>query len=258
MQQTHRHAQRGLHEHGLERFHPLGLTRGRPPDRHCSGLVRAGHSSPGCCWRRGSGACLPLCRRRRSTWAPGPCSWRGCWWALACAWATVAPAGMACAPCRESRRALRGFGRARLRPRLAPRRHDGPRQGQGLSRCLRAWDPSLAFVMGGAVGVGAVAFQFARRRTHVWSGAPMAALPARERINAPLLAGGVLFGIGWGIAGFCPGPAIVAAGAGFGPALWFVPAMLAGMLLHDEGWARWRRGPPMATTDPSRPSPPQP
>lgn len=112
--------------------------------------------------------------------------------------------------------------------------------------------------MGGAVGVGAVAFQFALRRTHAWSGALTADLPARERINAPLLAGGVLFGIGWGIAGFCPGPAIVAAGAGFGHALWFVPAMLAGMLLHDEGWARWRRVPPMATTDPSRPSPPQP
>ena len=59
-------------------------------------------------------------------------------------------------------------------------------------------------------------------------------MPSITPVDARLAAGALLFGVGWGIAGFCPGPALVALGSGFVPALWFVPAMLAGMTLHDE------------------------
>jgi uncharacterized membrane protein YedE/YeeE len=95
------------------------------------------------------------------------------------------------------------------------------------------WDPSLAFVMGGGIAVGVVAFALARRRTRSWSGSPME-IPTLRQIDRRLVAGGLLFGAGWGIAGFCPGPALVALGSGM-PAAWvFVPAMLAGMLVHDR------------------------
>ncbi|MEY4751221.1 MAG: hypothetical protein RIQ60_3435 [Pseudomonadota bacterium] len=96
-----------------------------------------------------------------------------------------------------------------------------------------AWDPSLAFVMGGAIAVGVVAFALARRRTRSWTGDAME-LPTSRVIDRRLLGGGALFGIGWGIGGFCPGPALVALGSGLGSAWVFVPAMLAGMWLHDR------------------------
>jgi uncharacterized membrane protein YedE/YeeE len=96
-----------------------------------------------------------------------------------------------------------------------------------------AWDPSLAFVMGGAILVGVFAFAAARRRTRSWSGEPME-LPTSRVIDRRLLLGGVLFGTGWGIGGFCPGPALVALGSGLAQAWVFVPAMLAGMWLHDR------------------------
>ena len=76
-----------------------------------------------------------------------------------------------------------------------------------------AWDPSLALVMGGAVGVGAVAFFAARQRTASLLGAEMK-LPAALQIDRRLVGGSLLFGIGWGVAGFCPGPALVALGMG--------------------------------------------
>ena len=90
------------------------------------------------------------------------------------------------------------------------------------------WDPSLALVMAGAVAVGLVAFAVARRRTVSLLGGPMR-LPTARAIDRRLVAGSLLFGIGWGIAGFCPGPALVALGLGQGKALVFVVAMLAGM-----------------------------
>jgi hypothetical protein len=107
---------------------------------------------------------------------------------------------------------------------------------QGFLDVAGAWDPSLAFVMGGAIAVGIGAFALAKRRERAWSGAPMAlpALPATTRIDARLVGGGVLFGIGWGLGGYCPGPAVVALGAGSTSALWFVGAMLGGMALHDK------------------------
>ncbi len=94
------------------------------------------------------------------------------------------------------------------------------------------WDPSLAFVMGGAIAVGAVAFAVARRRTRSLLGAAMR-LPAARAIDRRLVAGSVLFGIGWGVAGFCPGPGLVAAGMGDAKALVFVAAMLAGMVGYE-------------------------
>jgi uncharacterized membrane protein YedE/YeeE len=100
-----------------------------------------------------------------------------------------------------------------------------------------AWDPSLAFVMGGAILVGVFAFAAARRRSRSWSGEPME-LPTSRVIDRRLLLGGVLFGIGWGIGGFCPGPALVALGSGLAQAWNFVPAMLVGMWLHDRLFSR--------------------
>ena len=95
-----------------------------------------------------------------------------------------------------------------------------------------AWDPSLMFVMGGAVGVGAVAFALARRRTRSLLGERMQ-LPAKRTIDRRLIAGSALFGAGWGLAGFCPGPAIVALGIGETKAVVFVLAMLVGMWLFE-------------------------
>jgi uncharacterized membrane protein YedE/YeeE len=91
-----------------------------------------------------------------------------------------------------------------------------------------AWDPSLAFVMGGAVAVAAVAFHFAGKRRVSLLGAPIQ-LPAGRRIDRRLLVGSTLFGVGWGIAGYCPGPVLVALGMGEAKAVVFTVAMLAGM-----------------------------
>ena len=94
------------------------------------------------------------------------------------------------------------------------------------------WDPSLAFVMGGAVAVGFIAFSFARRRTQAFLGGAMH-LPTARRIDPRLVLGSLAFGIGWGLAGYCPGPAVVAAGMGQGKAIAFVAAMLAGMGIYE-------------------------
>jgi uncharacterized protein len=90
------------------------------------------------------------------------------------------------------------------------------------------WDPSLALVMAGAIAVGLVAFALARRRTMSALGLPMQ-LPSASTLDARLVGGSLVFGIGWGLAGFCPGPAIVALGAGYAKAAVFVVAMLLGM-----------------------------
>lgn len=95
-----------------------------------------------------------------------------------------------------------------------------------------AWDPSLALVMVGAIGVGVVAFAVARKRTVAFLGADMN-LSSERRIDRRLIAGSTVFGIGWGVAGFCPGPALVALGTGSSKALVFVVAMLAGMAVFE-------------------------
>lgn len=104
------------------------------------------------------------------------------------------------------------------------------------------WDPSLAFVMAGAVAVGLVAFALARRRTVSLLGGEMK-LPTARHLDRRLIAGSALFGIGWGVAGFCPGPALVALGMGEAKAALFVAAMLGGMGLFELLEWRQRAGP---------------
>ncbi|MFY3385921.1 DUF6691 family protein [Paracidovorax sp. MALMAid1276] len=94
------------------------------------------------------------------------------------------------------------------------------------------WDPSLALVMGGAIAVGVLAFAVAKKRTTAFLGGAMQ-LPASRDIDRRLVVGSLIFGVGWGIAGFCPGPAIVSAGAGQPKAIVFVIAMLMGMWLFE-------------------------
>jgi uncharacterized membrane protein YedE/YeeE len=101
------------------------------------------------------------------------------------------------------------------------------------------WDPSLAFVMAGAVLVGAVAYRLAGKRDAAILGGPMR-LPARAAVDRRLVAGSLVFGIGWGLAGFCPGPALAALGAGYGKAAAFVAAMLAGMAVYEFAERRRR------------------
>ncbi|KPQ30124.1 MAG: putative transporter component [Marinobacter excellens HL-55] len=94
------------------------------------------------------------------------------------------------------------------------------------------WDPSLAFVMGGAILVGLVAFTFAKKRTLSFLGFNMK-LPGNTHIDKRLVIGSLMFGIGWGIAGFCPGPGLVALGAGEIKAVVFVGSMVAGMMIYE-------------------------
>ncbi|MFO1245581.1 MAG: YeeE/YedE family protein [Ramlibacter sp.] len=94
------------------------------------------------------------------------------------------------------------------------------------------WDPSLALVMGGAILVGVFAFAIARKRTRTFLGGALH-LPKSNDIDRRLVVGGLVFGAGWGLAGFCPGPALVSLGAGQPKAVVFVIAMLAGMAVFE-------------------------
>lgn len=93
------------------------------------------------------------------------------------------------------------------------------------------WDPSLAFVMGGAILVGVFAFARARKRARSFFGGAMH-LPDARDIDTRLVGGSVVFGIGWGLAGFCPGPALVSFASGVDKAAIFVAAMLGGMSIY--------------------------
>lgn len=95
-----------------------------------------------------------------------------------------------------------------------------------------AWNPSLAFVMGGAVAVGAIAFRIAGARATSLLGHPMR-LPTASRIDRPLVLGSLAFGVGWGLAGFCPGPAIASLAAYGVKPLIFTAAMVAGMAIFE-------------------------
>ncbi len=103
----------------------------------------------------------------------------------------------------------------------------------GFLDLFGAWDPSLVLVMGGAVFVGLVSFALILRRA-----SPVLVsrfvLPARHSIDARLFLGSALFGVGWGLAGVCPGPALVAAVTGSVPVLAFVAAMAAGLVAADR------------------------
>jgi uncharacterized membrane protein YedE/YeeE len=94
-----------------------------------------------------------------------------------------------------------------------------------------AWDPTLGFVMGGALAVTALAFpRILRRAGPLWAEA--FSLPTRRDLDARLVIGSALFGIGWGLGGFCPGPALASLALGASGAWIFAAAMAAGMLLH--------------------------
>lgn len=98
---------------------------------------------------------------------------------------------------------------------------------------LGAWDPSLALVMGGAIAIGVLGFTLVERRQTALNGEPLC-LPPKAGVDRRLVVGGLLFGVGWGLAGFCPGPALVAAASGMGDALILVVAMLVGMAAYDK------------------------
>jgi uncharacterized protein len=102
----------------------------------------------------------------------------------------------------------------------------------GFLDLFGAWDPSLAFVMGGAILVGLGAFAMAKRRTTSFLGGAMH-LPQRRDIDRRLVVGSLTFGVGWGLAGFCPGPALVSMGTLQPKALVFVLAMLVGMAIYE-------------------------
>lgn len=108
----------------------------------------------------------------------------------------------------------------------------------GFLDITRLWNPSLAFVMGGAISVGFFAFRMAKKRTRPVC-APDMHLPDAQQIDKRLIGGSALFGLGWGLAGICPGPALVLLGAGIAKGLLFVTAMIAGMLLFQ--WVENRR-----------------
>ncbi|WP_067253901.1 YeeE/YedE family protein [Methylobacterium sp. CCH7-A2] len=99
------------------------------------------------------------------------------------------------------------------------------------------WDPSLMFVLGGAVCVAFIAVAIQRRLPRPVLDTQFH-IPERTDIDARLVGGSVLFGIGWGLAGFCPGPALSALTTGLPPVLLFIAAMIAGMLLHDRVLAK--------------------
>jgi len=93
------------------------------------------------------------------------------------------------------------------------------------------WDPSLAIVMATAIPVAAAAFAVARHRGATLTGATLR-LPVVRGIDAPLVMGSLAFGVGWGLVGLCPAPALLLVGAGRIEGAWFVGAMFAGMGLH--------------------------
>jgi uncharacterized membrane protein YedE/YeeE len=94
------------------------------------------------------------------------------------------------------------------------------------------WDPSLALVMGGAIAVGVLAFQVARKRSRSLLGDPMR-LPSATQVDRRLLMGGLAFGVGWGLAGFCPGPALASLATGGAKPALFTVAMIAGMVIYE-------------------------
>jgi len=104
------------------------------------------------------------------------------------------------------------------------------------------WDPSLALVMAGAVAIAAIAFAIAGRREQTLLGEPLKLSSARN-IDLRLVLGSLTFGVGWGLVGLCPGPALVALGTGELKAVLFAVSMLAGMLVF-EWLEHWRQSAP--------------
>ena len=104
---------------------------------------------------------------------------------------------------------------------------------QGFLDVFGAWDISLALVMGGGLAVAIVGVQLAKRQQTSWIGT-LIEMPNKTVINKKLLIGAMLFGIGWGLVGICPGPGIVLLGTGQWQAYVFIPAMIVGMLIYQR------------------------
>jgi len=107
-----------------------------------------------------------------------------------------------------------------------------PEKVLGFLDLAGAWDPSLALVMAGAIAVGSGAYALMRQRTRTLLGAPVR-LPVERAIDRPLVLGSLVFGVGWGLAGICPGPALVLAGYGAIKGLVFLAAMLTGSAVFE-------------------------
>lgn len=107
-----------------------------------------------------------------------------------------------------------------------------PAKVSGFLDLAGSWNPSLAFVMGGAILVAFPAFRFIGTRKKSLTGAPLR-LPADTRIDRRLIVGALLFGAGWGLAGYCPGPALASLAAGSMKPVLFTIAMLAGMAIFE-------------------------
>ncbi len=108
---------------------------------------------------------------------------------------------------------------------------------QGFLDVFGNWDPSLAFVLGGAVVVAFIGVQGMKRMARPLFDDGFH-LPTNRKIDAPLVLGSAIFGLGWGIGGFCPGPAIASLSVGIPQTVLFVLAMLAGMTVYDRVWSR--------------------
>jgi len=120
-----------------------------------------------------------------------------------------------------------------------------PAKVQNFLDLLGTWDPSLALVMGGALAVSALGYRIARRRSSPLL-APRFSIPTRRELDLELLAGAALFGVGWGIGGLCPGPALAGLLQGVAGVYIFVAAMLGGIALHRWVYAPLRRAEPGA------------
>ncbi len=108
-----------------------------------------------------------------------------------------------------------------------------PEKVLGFLDLSQGWDPSLAFVMIGAIAVGIAGFALVKGRERAFCGVPIL-LPKNNAVDRALLVGAILFGLGWGLAGICPGPSLILLGAGVGKGLLFVLAMLAGMWIVNR------------------------
>jgi uncharacterized membrane protein YedE/YeeE len=117
-----------------------------------------------------------------------------------------------------------------------------PQKVLGFLDLAGAWDPSLIFVMVGAILVGLGGFYVVSKRSEAFFGGAFH-IPSRRDITKPLLIGSLIFGVGWGIAGICPGPALVVLGAGYLKAFAFVVAMLAGMRICERFFTAHKQKP---------------
>jgi uncharacterized membrane protein YedE/YeeE len=113
-----------------------------------------------------------------------------------------------------------------------------PRIVLGFLDVTGVFDPTLLFVLGGAVATTALLFRIVLRRGSPVLGGSFG-MSDLKHVDRTLLAGAVIFGIGWGIAGYCPGPALAGLGIGSIEALWFLPAMIGGALLHRVVQSVW-------------------